>query len=129
MSDLPHESIEELVKDSVFHPSPCKRHRERVLKSAVQATVRQRISRRTMLGVSAGVLVLVIGLFVVRMATSSRDAAAPPAAPASAPQDDGSSAPPVAQPVAPSHYSANSLGEGLYQSADPGRPVGARGGL
>jgi hypothetical protein len=129
MRELPPESIEELVQDSVFHPSPCKRHRERVLRSAVQATVRQRISRRTMLGLSAGVLVFVMGLFVVRLVTSPGDAAAPPAAPASAPQNDDSSAPPVAQPVSPSHYSANSLGEDLYRSADPSHLAGARGGL
>ena len=44
MRELPLDQIEELVEESVFHPSPCKRHREHVLKKALQATVRQKIS-------------------------------------------------------------------------------------
>ena len=56
MRELPLDQIEELVEESVFHPSPCKRHRERVLKNALQAAVRQKVSRRT-IGVALAAVV------------------------------------------------------------------------
>ncbi len=71
MSRLPLDRVEELVEESVFHPSPCKRHRERVLRDAAQATVRQKISHRMLVGFAAGALVLGMGVSIVWFATSS----------------------------------------------------------
>ncbi len=122
MSRLPLERIEELVEDSVFHPSPCKRHREHVLRSAAQATVRQKISRQMIGVISAGALVLGLGIGVVRLATSSSEPASVGATPAgttavSAPAAtptaaDTSSAAPGIRPS-----TAGSLGEGFYRSS------------
>jgi hypothetical protein len=112
MRELPLDQIEELVEESVFHPSPCKRHRERVLKNALQATVRQKISRRTIAVASAAVVVLGIGIVIVRSATSSGETDPATAAPASAATVESSSAAPATQP-APSR----SMGEGLYRSS------------
>jgi hypothetical protein len=111
MRELPLDQIEELVEESVFHPSPCKRHRERVLKNALQATVRQKVSRR-MIGVaSAAVVLLGIGIVIVRSATSFGEADPPATAPASAALEPGSAAPPT-QPSPP-----RSMGEGLYRAS------------
>jgi hypothetical protein len=110
MRELPLDQIEELVEESVFHPSPCKRHRERVLKNALQAAVRQKVSRR-MIGVaSAAVVLLGIGIVIVRSATSSGDADPTATAPASATVESSSAAPPT-QPSPP-----RSMGEGLYRT-------------
>jgi hypothetical protein len=119
MPELPLERVEELVEDSVFHPSPCKRHRERVLRSAVQATVRQTISRRMIAAVSATALVVVLGIIVVRAATSPArpvsEAAGPAVpSPASATTAEAGPAEAVIQPS-----TAGSLGEGLYRSSNP----------
>jgi hypothetical protein len=123
MSRLPLERIEELVEDSVFHPSPCKRHREHVLRSAVQATVRQKISRQMIAAISAAALVLGLGIVVVRFATSPGEAVSDGATPAvtpaasataaSPPAADTGSAAPAVQPS-----TAGSLGEGLYRSSN-----------
>jgi hypothetical protein len=118
MPELPLERVEELVEDSVFHPSPCKRHRERVLRSAVQATVRQTISRRMIAAVSATALVVVLGIIVVRTATSSAKpvseaagSAGPTAASATTPE-----AAPAETAIQPT--TAGSLGEGLFRSSN-----------
>jgi hypothetical protein len=119
MPELPLERVEELVEDSVFHPSPCKRHRERVLRSAVQATVRQTISRRMIAAVSATALVLVLGIVMVRTATSSAkpmSEAAGPAGPTAAGATTAEAAP-AETAIQPS--TAGSLGEGLYRSSNP----------
>jgi len=123
MSRLPLERIEELVEDSVFHPSPCKRHREHVLRSAAQATVRQKISRQMIGAISAGALVLGLGVGVIRLATSPSEAVsdgatpaattATSAAPASATAAEPGSAAPAIQPS-----TAGSLGEGFYRSSN-----------
>jgi|HubBroStandDraft_6_1064221.scaffolds.fasta_scaffold1354368_2 hypothetical protein len=124
MSRLPLERIEELVEDSVFHPSPCKRHREHVLRSAVQATVRQKISRQMIGAISAATLVLGLGIVVVRFATSPGEAVSEGGAPAGATAasataasptatDTGSASPAIQPPT------AGSLGEGLYRSSNP----------
>jgi hypothetical protein len=110
MRELPLDQIEELVEESVFHPSPCKRHRERVLKNALQAAVRQKVSRR-MIGVAlASVVLLGIGIVIVRSATSSGDADPTATAPASATLEPSSAAPPT-QPSPP-----RSMGEGFYRT-------------
>ena len=120
MSELPLDRIEELVEESVFHPSPCKRHKERVLRHAVRATVRQTISRRTMAAVGAAALIL--GIVVVRFATSAGETPSTTAAPAdtSAVETNGAAAPASTRP-APS----GSMGEGLFQSPDEGTGRGA----
>jgi hypothetical protein len=105
MRELPLDQIEELVEESVFHPSPCKRHRERVLKNALQAAVRQKVSRRTIGVALAAVVLLGIGIVIVRSATSSGDADPTATAPTS------SAAPPT-QPSPP-----RSMGEGLYRTS------------
>jgi hypothetical protein len=110
MRELPLDQIEELVEESVFHPSPCKRHREHVLKKALQATVRQKISRRMIAVASAAVVVVGMGIVIVRSATSSGETDPGTAAPASAPTVEAKSAAPATQP-APSR----SMGEGLYR--------------
>lgn len=124
MSRLPLERIEELVEDSVFHPSPCKRHREHVLRSAARATVRQKISRQMIGAISAAVLVLGLGIVVVRLATSPGEAVSEGATPAGTTAASASTASPTASDtgsaaptVQPS--TAGSLGEGLYRSSNP----------
>jgi hypothetical protein len=125
MPRLPLERVEELVEDSVFHPSPCKRHRERVLKNAVQAAVRQKISHRMMAAVAAGVLVLGLGIVIVRVATSSGEAVSEASAPSSATAGEASSAAPATQPSTSGSTGAGSMGEGLYRSSNPdGQPSG-----
>ena len=113
MRKLPLDQIEELVEESVFHPSPCKRHRERVLKNAVQATFRHKISRRAIAAGSATILVLGMMIFIVRMATSSPsvEQVPPSAEPTIASPAETSAAAPEKQPAP-----AGSLGEGLYRS-------------
>ncbi|HEV7999216.1 MAG TPA: hypothetical protein VGP63_05000 [Planctomycetaceae bacterium] len=132
MSRLPLERIEELVEDSVFHPSPCKRHREHVLRSAVQATVRQKISRQMIAAISAAALVLGLGIVVVRLATSPGEAVSDGATPAgtnaanattaSATATETGSAAPAIQPS-----TAGSLGEGFYRSSNSSDPKPADG--
>jgi len=112
MRKLPLDQIEELVEESVFHPSPCKRHREHVLKKAMQATVRQKISHRMIAVASAAVVVVGIGIVIVRSATSSGATNPATAPPTSAPMVEASGTPPATQP-APSR----SMGEGLYRSS------------
>jgi hypothetical protein len=126
MRKLPLNEIEELVEESVFHPSPCKRHRERVLKKAVQATVRQAVSRRTIAAASAVVVVLGIGIVIVRLATSASPAGSDAAVPASSAAADTGTGTPAAQ-SAP----VGSLGEGLYRATpNQAEPQGNRqGGL
>jgi hypothetical protein len=127
MARLPLDRVEELVEESVFHPSPCKRHRERVLRDAAQATFRQKISHRMIVAVSAASVVLGIGIFSVRMATTPGEATSAAAAPASAPTAPAVEVqtPPSSPPAVP----AGSLGEGLYRSADPSdaKPAESRG--
>ncbi len=115
MRKLPLDCIEELVEESVFHPSPCKRHRERVLKNAVQATVRQKISRRTIAAVSAAALGLGMGILIVRIATTSGGPASDAATRVGAPTVEVQAAP----AAAPTAAAAGSIGEGLYRGADP----------
>jgi hypothetical protein len=113
MRKLPLSEIEELVEESVFHPSPCKRHRERVLKKAVQATFRHKVSRRTIMAASAVVMVLGVGIAIARIATSSSEIAADAPAPtSSATTTTATSGAPAAQPAP-----ASSLGEGLYRQS------------
>ncbi|HEV3302102.1 MAG TPA: hypothetical protein VG055_20780 [Planctomycetaceae bacterium] len=112
MRELPLDQIEELVEESVFHPSPCKRHRERVLKNALQAAVRQKVSRRTIGVALAAVVLLGIGIVIVRSATSSGDADPTATAPTSATTVESSSAVPPTQPSPP-----RSMGEGLYRTS------------
>ncbi|HET6325029.1 MAG TPA: hypothetical protein VFG04_10040 [Planctomycetaceae bacterium] len=124
MPKLPLQRIEELVEDSVFHPSPCKLHRERVLRSAVQAAVHQKISRGLIAAVSAGVVVLGLGIVIVRLATSSSGAVSETAAPVSAAAanvTEASATPASASPAVPAAQptSAGSMGEGLYRSSNP----------
>jgi hypothetical protein len=108
MRNVPLERVENLVEASVFHPSPCKRLKERVLRDAALATWRQKISRRMMVAAGAAVLTLGLGIVVVRIARTPADASMP-----------ASAAP--AETQTPSHsvqsQPAGSLGEGLYQSA------------
>jgi hypothetical protein len=113
MSKLPFDRIEELVEESVFHPSPCKRHRERVLRDAAQATVRQKLSRRMIVAVSASALLLGMGIILVRMTTTSGDAVPGAAAPASAATVEARTAPSSTPPAA-----AGSMGEDLYRGTD-----------
>ncbi len=115
--ELPLERVEELVEESVFHPSPCKRHRETVLKNAVRATVRQKISRRMLAAASGGVVMLGLAIVVIRMASSSGEAVPAPVEPASAATVESA----TAKPSAP----AGSVGEGLFRSADPPENHGA----
>ena len=125
MSELPLDRIEELVEDSIFHPSPCRRHKERVLRHAVRAKVRQTISRRAMLAAGAAIVSLGMAIVVVRIATSSGETAAGNASPASATAVETNAAPASAQPAP-----AGSMGEGLFRASDrgDGRPA-ANGGL
>jgi hypothetical protein len=118
MRRVPLERVENLVEASVFHPSPCKRLKERVLHDAAQATWRQKISRRMMVAAGAAVLILGLGISVVRIARAPSDLAMPASAPAVETQT-------VERPVQTS--SAGSLGEGLYQSgsADGQAPASA----
>jgi hypothetical protein len=115
---VPLEQVENLVEASVFHPSPCKRLKERVLHDAALATWRQKISRRMMVAAGAAVLMLGLGISVVRLARTPSDATAP----ASGATSETQSASHPAQPPA-----AGSLGEGLYQStaADGQAPASA----
>ncbi|HXY37026.1 MAG TPA: hypothetical protein VEI07_22555 [Planctomycetaceae bacterium] len=111
--EMPLDRLEELVEDSVFHPSPCKRHRERVLRSAVRAAVQQKISRRMIAVAGAAALVLGIGFVVVRIATSSSEAPADAAMPAqAAPVETTNTPTPAAQPP-----QRGSMGEGLYRTS------------
>ncbi len=122
MPKLPLDRVEELVEDSVFHPSPCKLHRERVLRSAIQATVHQKISHRVIAAVSVGAVVLGLGIGIVRLATSSSGAVSEKATPASesaASVTEVSATPATTSPAAPAAQptAAGSLGEGLYRSS------------
>jgi hypothetical protein len=127
MRKLPLDQIEELVEESVFHPSPCKRHRERVLSNAIRATVQQKISRRMIVAASAAALVLGVGIVIARIATSSGEAV-PNGTSASSPAVEATSATPAPQPT-----TGGSMGEGLYRSSDgtdgPDGQAGRRGGL
>ena len=120
MPELPLEQVEELVEESVFHPSPCKRHREQVLKSAVQATVRQKVSHRMIAAGSASVLVLGMGILLIRAVATSRPAVpenTPTASPTSVEATTvGAPATPAAAPQHPG--SSGSLGEELYRSSE-----------
>jgi hypothetical protein len=107
MRRVPLERVENLVEASVFHPSPCKRLKERVLHDAAQATWRQKISRRMMVAAGASVLLLGLAVSVVRIGRTPSDPALPATAPAVETQA-------VERPV--QTPSAGSLGEGLYQS-------------
>jgi hypothetical protein len=116
MRKLPLDQIEELVEESVFHPSPCKRHRDRVLRSAVQATFRHKISRRAIAAGSAVVILIGMTIFIMRMAAPAPSDEALPqsAAPSSAaPAETPTSAAPEQQPAP-----AGSLGEGLYRGSN-----------
>jgi hypothetical protein len=57
LRDQEQRELERLVQDSVFHPSPCRRLRERVLHDAGQARWRQQLKQR---GLVAGLLVLIM---------------------------------------------------------------------
>jgi hypothetical protein len=92
MAKRPFHEIEELVQASVFHPSPCKRLRERVLHSAIRAQKQQIVSRRTLLGAST-VLAVALILFIVLSWNSSPPTDARP----SPPRDE----PPSTRPVRP----------------------------
>ena len=131
MHKLPLERIEELVEDSVFHPSPCKRHREQVLKNAVRATVRQKISRQMIVGGSAVILVLGMGILLIRSVSSSSPAVSESTPAASATPVETATAAPATPAAAPQQPATNgSLGEELYRSSEsPASRVGARGGL
>src|ERR1700677_1281754 len=113
MPELPLEQVEELVEESVFHPSPCKRHREQVLKSAVQATVRQKVSHRMIAAGSASVLVM--GILLIRAVVMSRPAVSENTPAASATSVEATAAAPATPAAAPQHAgSSGSLGEELY---------------
>jgi hypothetical protein len=119
MPELPLEQVEELVEESVFHPSPCKRHREQVLKSAVQATVRQKVSHRMIAFGSASVLVLGMGILLIRAVATSRPAVPENAPTASAASVEATAAVPATPTAAPQHPgSSGSLGEELYRSSE-----------
>jgi len=131
MPELPLEQVEELVEESVFHPSPCKRHREQVLKSAVQATVRQKVSHRMIAAGSASVLVMGIGILLIRAVVMSRPAVSENTPAASATSVEATAAAPATPAAAPQHPgSSGSLGEELYRSSESADgPVGHHGGL
>jgi guanyl-specific ribonuclease Sa len=95
-----------------------------VLRDAVQATVRQKISRRMIVAVSASAIVLGIGIFIVRMAATSGEALSGAAVPASATAVESSTAPSAVRPAA-----AGSVGEGLYRGTDPAesQPAASQG--
>jgi hypothetical protein len=67
MADSSHlREIERIVQESVFHPSPCRRLRERVIQNAVQARLRHNLWKRLLFGgaaLSCGVL-LVAGVVI-----------------------------------------------------------------
>ncbi len=131
MPELPLERVEELVEESVFHPSPCKRHREQVLRTAVQATVRQKVSRRMIAAGSASVLMLGMGILLIRAVATSRPAVPENAPAVSAPSVEAAAAAPATPTAAVQHPpSRGSLGEELYRSSESAdAPVGPRGGL
>jgi hypothetical protein len=121
MDDLPLEGVEKLVEASVFHPSPCKRLKERVLRDAVHAAWQQKISHRMMAAVCGAGLLLGLGLFVVRIART-------PAEPTEAAVPAAAATPAEAQPEttsAPAPTAGGSLGEGLFQSAPATDPASA----
>ncbi len=130
MPRLPLEQIEELVQDSVFHPSPCKRHREQVLKNAVRATARQKISRQMIVGGSAAILVLWMGILLIRAVSSSGPAVSENTPAASATPAEATTTAPATPAAAPQQPATNgSLGEELFRSSESAVPAGARGGL
>jgi hypothetical protein len=131
MPELPLEQVEELVEESVFHPSPCKRHREQVLRTAVQATVRQKVSRRMIAAGSASVLALGMGILLIRVVATSHPAVSENPPSASATSVEAITAAPATPAVAPQQTASNgSLGEELYRSSESAdRPVGSRSGL
>ncbi len=108
MADPHLDEIEELVQASVFHPSPCRRLRARVLHGAVQARHRQRISHRV-LGAMAALAVSAAILFVAARHFSAA-APEPPAVRA----ETGSTADRPSQKTAAPAPGA-SLGETLYR--------------
>lgn len=79
MTDLRHlREIEKLVQDSVFHASPCRRLRERVLESAVQAKHRQNLWKRFVVASSAVMGSLVIAFVVIRLSAPGSTVATEP---------------------------------------------------
>jgi hypothetical protein len=68
MTDLRslHE-VEKLLQESVFHPSPCRRLRERVLRDAAQAKQRQKLWQRFLVASSTISGSLVAAFVVIRI--------------------------------------------------------------
>ena len=67
MADRRLRQVEELVQASVFHPSPCRRLRERVVHKAEQAMHRQRLGRRTAIASAFAIGLIVFPLVVMRL--------------------------------------------------------------
>jgi hypothetical protein len=123
MADLRHlREIEKLVQDSVFHPSPHHRLRERVLQNAVQAKHRQKLWKRFLIASSAVTGTLLIGFVVVRICTPGPTAAVEAGPVRVQIYSPGHS---LRLPAAPQRLAApgSSLGEDLYF-----RPAGLQDG-
>ncbi len=72
--------IEELVQASVFHPSPCRKLRERVIRDAVKVNRQQTMWRKLIIGsssVAGSALLLIAILHVFASAPESPRVASP----------------------------------------------------
>jgi hypothetical protein len=68
MTDLRHlHEVEKLLQESVFHPSPCRQLRERVLRDAAQAKQRQKLWQRFLVASSTISGSLVVAFVVIRI--------------------------------------------------------------
>jgi len=117
--------IEELVQDSVFHPSPCRRLRERVIHDAVKANHRQHVLKRTFIASSAAAGGLLIVFFVLRFSTAApRDHAVSNSAAIRSESDLSCPTPEKPVPSQISPAPGQSYGEWLYsQGGNPGNTV------
>jgi hypothetical protein len=109
--------VEKLLQESVFHPSPCRRLRERVLQDAVQAKQRQKLWQRFLVASSTISGGLVAAFVIVRMCTHGPAAVPEPGHVRVQVYSPGHSheAPPALPGVtSPSASPSTSLGADLY---------------
>jgi hypothetical protein len=115
MADRRLSDIEDLVEASVFHPSPCRRLRDRILHHAARAQRRQQRWQRAVPFLLAAMGFAVVVLFAIRLHKAAPAASKPvPAAQVqsaqtgAAPRTDSTSRP------EPPPNANQSLGQALY---------------
>jgi hypothetical protein len=118
MADRRLSDIEDLVEASVFHPSPCRRLRERILHHAARAHRRQQRWQRAVPILLAAMGITVVALFAIRIhkpapaASKPVPAAQVQSAQTGSPSNNESTSRPQVQPS-----SEQSLGQALYSGS------------